>query len=156
MFSRCTRSLSLPPYRASQAPRPIFLRALSPTTPEGPASAFACCFLTGIFRLHPTRRTGHLRLANEAESGSLALRLARLPTEFSPVPLLEPTLVWLRCRTGNYMVNSFQFTRSARLILAHRASASGPSFVASYACADGTKRFQAGSACSRARLGPVS
>ena len=49
MFSRCTRSLSLPPYRASQAPRPIFPRALSPTTPEGPASAFACCFLTGIF-----------------------------------------------------------------------------------------------------------
>src|SRR6202171_6162096 len=32
------------------------------------------------------------------------------------------------CRTGNYMVNSFQSTRSARLILAYRASASG--FVA--------------------------
>ena len=29
------------------------------------------------------------------------------------------------CRTGNYMVNSFQSTRSARLILAYRALASG-------------------------------
>ena len=64
-------SLALPPCRASQAPRLIFPRALSPTTPEGPASANACCFLTGVFRLHPARRTGHLRLANEAESGLL-------------------------------------------------------------------------------------
>ena len=64
-------SLSLPPDRASQAPRLIFPRALSPTTPEGPASALACCFLTGVFRLHPARRTGRLRLANEAESGLL-------------------------------------------------------------------------------------
>jgi hypothetical protein len=51
--------------------------ALSPTTPKGPASAFACCFFTRIFRLHPTRSTGRPRLANEAESGSLAVRLAR-------------------------------------------------------------------------------
>ena len=64
-------SLALPPCRASQAPRLIFPRALSPTTPEGPASALACCFLTGVFRLHPARRTGRLRLANEAESGLL-------------------------------------------------------------------------------------
>ena len=32
---------------------------------------------------------------------------------------------WATCRTGNYMVNSFQFTRSTRLILAYRALASG-------------------------------
>src|ERR1700738_2694479 len=64
-------SLALPPCRASQAPRLIFPRVLSPTTPEGPASALACCFLTGVFRLHPARRTGRLRLANEAESGLL-------------------------------------------------------------------------------------
>ena len=62
---------SLPPCRASQAPRLIFPRALSPTTPEGPASALACCFLTGVLRLHPARRTGRLHLANEAESGLL-------------------------------------------------------------------------------------
>src|SRR6202163_306645 len=60
-----------PPRRVSQAPRLIFPRALSPTTPEGPASALACYFLTGVFRLHPARRTGRLRLANEAESGLL-------------------------------------------------------------------------------------
>src|SRR6202022_4308548 len=33
------------------------------------------------------------------------------------------------CRTGNYIVNSFQSTRSARLILAYRASASGPNVL---------------------------
>src|ERR1700675_1454454 len=47
------------------------------------------------FRLHPARKTGHLRLAHEAETGSLALRLACSPPEFSPAPLLEPALVWL-------------------------------------------------------------
>src|ERR1700689_4202269 len=41
-------SLPLPPKRVSQAPQPSFPRALSPTTPEGPASALACCFPTGI------------------------------------------------------------------------------------------------------------
>src|ERR1700693_4895019 len=45
------------------------------------------------FRLHPARKTGRLRLANEAESGSLALRLARSPHEIPPAPLLELTLV---------------------------------------------------------------
>jgi hypothetical protein len=88
-------SLALPSWRASQAPQLIFPRALSPTTPEGPAGAFACCYPTGIFRLHPARKTGRLQLANEAESGSLALRLAYSPHEFSPAPLLEFALAWL-------------------------------------------------------------
>src|SRR5467141_2135638 len=38
----------------------------------------------------------------------------------SPVartPLLEPPLVWLHAEQAIYMVNSFQFTKSARLIL---------------------------------------
>ena len=108
-------SLSLPPCRASQAPRLIFPRALSPTTPEGPMAACACCFATGLVWLHPSRRTGHLRIPIEAESGSLALRLACSPPEFSPTPLLELTLVWLHAEQAIYMVNSFQFTRSARL-----------------------------------------
>jgi len=34
--------------RASQAPRLICPRALSPTTPEGPLAACACCFTTGL------------------------------------------------------------------------------------------------------------
>jgi len=117
-------SLSLPPCRASQAPRPIFPRALSPTTPEGPLAAFACCFTSGLVWLHPSRRTGHLRIPIEAESGSLALRLACSPPESLSVPSLEPTLVRLHAEQAIYMVNSFQFTRSARLILAYRPSGS--------------------------------
>ena len=49
-----------PPRRASQVPRLICPRALSPTTPEGPAAALALCFTTSI-RLHPRGRTGHLQ-----------------------------------------------------------------------------------------------
>ena len=111
--------LSLPPCRASQAPRLIFPRALPPTTPEGPMAACACCFTTGLLWLHPSRRTGHLRLPIEAESGSLALRLACSPHK-SPAPSLELAFVWLHAEQAIYMVNSFQFTRSARLILAYR------------------------------------
>ena len=110
------RSLSR---RASQAPRPIFPRALSPTTPEGPLAASACCFTNGLVWLHPSRRTGHLRIPIEAESGLLALRLACSPPD-SPVPSLELALVRLHAEQAIYMVNSFQFTRSARLILAYR------------------------------------
>jgi len=53
-WSRCAR----PPRRASQVPRLICPRALSPTTPEGPAAAFALSFTASI-RLHPRGRTGH-------------------------------------------------------------------------------------------------
>ena len=118
-------SLSLPPWRASQAPRLIFPRALSPTTPEGPLAASACCFTTGLVWLHPSRRTGHLRLPIEAESGLLALRLACSPPESSPASLLKLALVRLHAEQAIYMVNSFQFTRSARLILAYRPLGSG-------------------------------
>src|SRR5450755_2248301 len=66
-----------------------------------------------------SRRTGHLRLPNEAESSSLALRLA-----CSPIPRLRRKDCSILRSLGYmyeqaiYMVNSFQFTRSARLILA--------------------------------------
>ena len=95
-------SLSLPPRRASQAPRPIFPRALSPTTPEGPAGAPACHFPTGVFRLQLVRKTGRLRLSNEAESSSLALRLACSPPEPHWLPYGNP-------RSFGYMSNR-QFT----------------------------------------------
>ena len=107
-----------PPRRASQAPRLIFPRALSPTTPEGPLAALACCFTNGLVWLHPSRRTGHLRFPIEAESGSLALRLACSPPDL-PVPLLRLALVRLHAEQAIYMVNSFQLTRSTRLILAY-------------------------------------
>src|ERR1051325_11794511 len=71
--SRVARFRSLPG-RVSQAPRLICPHALSPTTPEGPPAACACCFTSG-FWLHLSRQAGHLRFPIEAESGSLPLRL---------------------------------------------------------------------------------
>ncbi len=55
-WSRCAR----PPRRVSQVPRLICPRALSPTTPEGLAAAFAPCFTASV-RLHPRGWTGHLQ-----------------------------------------------------------------------------------------------
>jgi hypothetical protein len=88
-----------PPRRASQAPRLIFPRALPPTTPEGPASTCLFASPPGI-RLHPSRRTGHLRIPIEAESGSLALRLACSPPEFAS-PIAKAHARSATCRTGN-------------------------------------------------------
>src|ERR1017187_9216414 len=75
-------SLSLPPCRAPRLLDRSF-HARCPQPPRKARRALACCFPTGI-RLHPSRQTGHLRLPNEAESGSLALRLA-----CSPMPSLR-------------------------------------------------------------------
>jgi len=67
------------------------------------------------------RRTGHFHWRNEAESGSLALRLMRLPCKASP------TRITPRQRSLGYFderviskISSFQLTRLARLCLAHR------------------------------------
>ena len=49
-----------PPRRVSQVPRLICPRALSPTTPEGPAAASARYFAASI-RLHPRGWIGHLQ-----------------------------------------------------------------------------------------------
>src|SRR5580693_333712 len=113
VFPSCLARFRSPPCRASQAPRPISPRALSPTTPEGPLGALACCFPNGLVWLHPCRRTGHLRFSIEAESGSLALRLTCSPRD-SPASSLRLALVWLHAEQAIYMVNSFQFTRSTR------------------------------------------
>jgi len=82
-------------------------------------AAGACCFTTGLVWLHPGQRTGHLRIPIEAESGLLALRLTCSPHESLTAPLLKPTLVRLHVEQAIYTVNSFQFTRSAKLILAY-------------------------------------
>ena len=57
-------------------------------------------------------------LNNEAESSSLALWLTSSPHKASPGELLRLALAWLQVEWVIYQVNSFQFTRSARLILA--------------------------------------
>jgi hypothetical protein len=62
-------------------------------------------------------------LHNEAESGSLVLRLTGSPREASPGGLLRLTLARLPVEWAIDRVSSFQPTRSARLILAlHRLS----------------------------------
>jgi len=58
-------------------------------------------------------------LCNEAEPGSLALRLACSPREASPAGLLLLTLAWLIVERAINNVYTFQYTRSARLVLAH-------------------------------------
>src|ERR1017187_10317486 len=69
--------------------------------------------------------TGHFRFPIEAESGSLALRLA-----CAPIPMLRqmgcsiPRLLGYMSEQAIYIVNSFQFRRSAKLILAYRPSGS--------------------------------
>ena len=52
---------------------------------------------------------------NEANMGSLALRLACSPHEASPHRLLDTTLDWLPAERANNRMNTSQFTRSARL-----------------------------------------
>ena len=51
-----------PPRRASQVPRLICPRVLSPLTPESPKAAFAHYFTSGS-RLHHTWKTGHFPFA---------------------------------------------------------------------------------------------
>jgi hypothetical protein len=81
-------------------------------------AACACCFATGLVWLHPSRADWPPSYSYRGRIGSLALRLACSPPE-SASPLLELALVRLHAEQAIYMVNSFQFTRSTRLILAY-------------------------------------
>jgi hypothetical protein len=90
-----------------------------PNHPGRFAGCFCLLLTNDLVRLPPSRRTGPLGFPIEAESGSLALRLACSPPD-SPVPLPRLALVRLHAEQAIYMVNSFQFKRSARLILAYR------------------------------------
>ncbi len=124
MYSRYALALRLP----GGSPRLLdgSVHARCPQPPRKARWVLTCCFPTGV-RLHPSRRTGHLRIPIEAEPSSLALRLACLP-----IPMLRqmgfsiPRLLGYMSEQAIYMVNSFQFTRSARLILAYRPLGSVP------------------------------
>jgi hypothetical protein len=102
-----------------EASRPIFPRALSPTTTGGPTGALTCCF--------PVSLSGFTIVGRLATSVFLTwpnrvyLRYgSRVRLSSSPAPLLESALVRLHVEQAIYMVNSSQFTRSARLVLAYR------------------------------------
>jgi hypothetical protein len=117
----CRHGCPCPLRRVSQVPRLFCPRAPSVPTPESSAGAPARFFPADI-RLHPTWKTGRFHLRNEAKTGSLALRLTCSPHQASSGRLLCRTLVWLLVERAIYKVNSFQFTRTARLILALQVS----------------------------------
>ena len=119
MYSHGTLVASASARQGLPAPRPIFPRALSPTTPEGPVIAYACCFTTGLVWLHPSRADWPPSYSYRGRIGFTCVT-ARVFTSRVLASFITETRARLAtCRTGNYMVNSFQFTRSARLILAY-------------------------------------
>jgi hypothetical protein len=104
------------PRTMSGLPSPclIFPHALSPTTPEGSTTARVRCLVvdgrlrSSLAALPPSY------LRNEAESGSLSLRLARLPPEAPPTELPLFTLIRLLVERTINKMNTFQFIRSAK------------------------------------------
>jgi len=88
------------PRRASQVPRPICRHAPSPITPESPATAYAR-FFTASSGLHLSWTDSHSQKFNEAETGSLALRLAPSPHEASPDRVAPSHARSATCQTGN-------------------------------------------------------
>src|SRR5215510_4609402 len=88
-----------PPCRVSQVPRLIYPCVLSPSTPEGPTGA--CSLLPRRLQASSTPADWPPSRRNEADSGSLALRLAGLLPRFPPDELLHPAPVPLHVRTSN-------------------------------------------------------
>jgi len=129
--SRGTRDYAFPhrvellrsPRRVSQVPRLVFPRALSPTTPESPACARTRYFHADdrLQRFRPHGRSQLVRITRSRGTRDLlALRLAGSLNEASTCRLLGQAARLAACRTGNCIVNTSQFTRPARLALAHQ------------------------------------
>ena len=85
--------------RASQVPRLIFRRTPSPITPESPMIAHS--FLHHRCGLQPIRRLGRSHWSNEAETGSLTLRLTSSPLEASLRRITPPCAQLATCATSN-------------------------------------------------------
>jgi len=106
------------PRRASQVPRLVCPRVLSPLTPESPMAACAHYFTTGT-RLHQTWKTGHFPFAL---TGPYRVRLrygsrVRLP-RLRPAGLLPLTLDWLPVERAITGQAPFSLQDQTRLILA--------------------------------------
>ena len=101
------------PTRCPQPPRKAW-RLLSPV-----ASPSVAGFIS-------FGRLATFNVRNEAESGSLALRLAGLPPEASPDGLLRRTLGWLSVERATDRVTSFHVTRTTRLCLALQSTPRTP------------------------------
>ena len=97
----------------------IFRRTPSPSTPESPTNAFTRYFSVG-------GRLPHLGQAGRSHSGVTRPNRVRLRygshvrrTRLRAADCSDNALVWLPVERVIHRVNSFQFTRSARLGLAH-------------------------------------
>ena len=75
MHSRARLSLGLLAWSGLPSSPPVCRRALPPLTPEGSTNASVRCFFVDV-RLQPFWQSGRLHSHNEAETGSLTLRLA--------------------------------------------------------------------------------
>ncbi len=95
---------------------------LSPLTPGSPTAARVRCF-TVDGRLHLFWRAGHSQLRHEAETGSLALRLASLRSGASSGGLLRRPPGQLHGERTTSMISTFQLTRTIRLRLTHQKHA---------------------------------
>jgi hypothetical protein len=108
-----------PVRRISQVTRLLFPYALSPVTPGSLSAAYKCRF-TAVAGFVKSGRLAAPTLCNEAESSSIALRLAGSPHRASPWGLLLSTPVWLHVGHLFDMLITFQINREASLGLAHR------------------------------------
>src|SRR5947207_2226828 len=89
--------------------------ALSPFTPECFMSTSASCFLMTL-SVHPIRRTGRFHLASRGRIGFTCVTAHRFAARGFARKIALPCARLATCRIGNYKVNSFQFTRSDRLL----------------------------------------
>ena len=100
-----------------------FLIALSASAAPfhpGEPDRCSCSLLHGRWQASPILEVGHSQLRNEAETGSLALRLTPLPSEASNCGLLRGPLGQLHGERTTSMVSTFQLTRTIRLRLTHQ------------------------------------
>src|SRR5450631_3039829 len=114
-------SFPSPPCRVSQVPRLIYPCALSPTTPEGPASA--CSLLPRRYQASSSladwppplcvTRPNRVHLRYGSQVCFPGFRQADYAASLRFRYMFERAI---------YMVNSFQFTRSARLSLVYQRS----------------------------------
>ena len=110
------------PRRVSQVPWLVCQRPPPPTTPESPTAAVAHCYAVDT-RLRHLWQVGHSQQRNEAESGSLALRLTPSSHGASAAGSPRHPPDRLHGERAITMISSFQLTRPARLCLAHQMSA---------------------------------
>jgi hypothetical protein len=108
--SACRLCLPLGGLPLGGSPRPAQSRAKGSSTvlsahavPFHPGEPDDCIFsfLHHQYWLHPIRKTGHSHWCNEAEPGSLALRLTPLPLEASPRRITPSCARLATCVTRN-------------------------------------------------------